>query len=66
MVGVFFACSPTGFVGFAWEGGVLGTAPGAVVVDIVVEIVVDIVVEIIAVIIAVIAGVIKAGARKAQ
>jgi hypothetical protein len=54
MVGVFFACSPTGFVGFAWEGGVLGTAPGAVVVDIVV------------VIIAVIAGVIKAGARKAQ
>jgi hypothetical protein len=58
MVGVFFACSPTGFVGFAWEGGVLGTAPGAVVVDIVVVIIV--------VIIAVIAGVIKAGARKAQ
>jgi hypothetical protein len=58
MVGVFFACSPTGFVGFAWEGGVLGTAPGAVVVDIVVEI--------IAVIAGVIAGVIKAGARKAQ
>jgi hypothetical protein len=58
MVGVFSGWWPTGFVGFAWEGGVLGTAPGAVVVDIVVEI--------IAVIAGVIAGVIKAGARKAQ
>jgi len=58
MVGVFSGWWPTGFAGLVWKGGVMGTAPGAVVVDIVVEI--------IAVIAGVIAGVIKAGARKAQ